>query len=39
VNTAYKEEKNSERDYINFLRKREVDRSETGDFNIGEGVT
>jgi len=24
---------------FNFLRKREVERSETGEFNIGEGVT
>jgi len=34
-----KEEKNSERDNFNFLRKREVERSQTGEFNVGEGVT
>jgi len=35
-----KEEKNSERDgFFNFLRKRDVERSETGEFNFGAGVT
>jgi len=41
VNTYYKEERRSERS-VNFVRKREVERSGTGDrgeFNIGEGMT
>jgi len=39
VNTKYKEElRKSERDGFS-IRKIEVERSETGEFEIGEGVT
>jgi len=31
-----KEEKNNERWVFNFIRKSEVERSEIGEFNIGE---
>jgi len=37
VNTDYKEERKSERAMgFNLIRKREVERSETGEFNTGE---
>jgi len=39
VNTDNEEGKNSERDGLNILRKRRVERSETSELNRSEGVT
>jgi len=44
VNIQTKKKKNTKENYmkkmdLNFLRKREAEISETGEFNIGEGVT
>jgi len=39
VNTDEGGKEQSKKWVFNFLRKREVERSETGEFNIGEGVT
>jgi len=39
VNTDNKVENNSDRYGFLSLKKREAERSETGEFNLGEGVT
>jgi len=39
VNTDLGGKEEGKRWVFNFLRKREVERSETGEFDIGKGVT